>query len=157
MTHYDLEILKKNDNGTYDLFKTTFTNTKKQSYPIKEYKVLIEQEMRIDLVCYQIYKNTDYCDFLLNFNNIKNPLNIMRDDIIYYLDRDLIDYFRVNDTSEEGVKEKLLNINKVSKKDKNREEYVNKNYALPPTVNESPIKQVKIEGNKIVIGDNLFK
>jgi hypothetical protein len=45
-----------------------------------------------------------------------------------------------------------LNVNKSTKKDTNRQKYVDQNFNLPPTVKQVPDAPVKIENGQIVIG-----
>jgi hypothetical protein len=46
----------------------------------------------------------------------------------------------------------LINSNKSTKKDKNREKFIENGFALPPTLNPIPRPAVRIDGNDIVIG-----
>lgn len=111
-------------------------------------------EMRIDLVCNEIYNNTEYCDFLLNLNNIDNPLNIMGNDRILYVSEDIIGLFRTDESTARELRNIYLNAAKVSKPDTKRLNYVENNYKLPPTFLQIPAESVRIVDGKIILGGN---
>lgn len=154
MKVYDLNILEKdpNQDNLYDFTQVTF---KSLSGPnIYSYLVDSFDEMRIDLICNKLYQSVDYIDFILNFNSIDNPLNIKEGDIIYYCDIDDIDLFRVTPDKPKVLKYSLLNNNKQTRKDTNRQSYIEDNFALPPTLLETPTESVQIKGTDIIIGVN---
>lgn len=155
MDLHNLNVLKRNSNtGLYDLNKTTY----KYVPNIATYTYIVEkhEEMRIDLVSNSIYQTTQYVDFLLDYNNIDNPLNIKEGDEIKYVDAQFIVQFQVSDDSAVEVRNKLLNPNKGKRVDTNRINYIEQSFSLPPTINDEPVDQVKIEGDNIIIGDGLF-
>ena len=163
MEIFDLNNIKKitqkpdkelGQTGFYDLTETTFKSRLDISYSF--YYVQKEEEMRLDLICYNIYKSTDYIDILLNVNEIDNPLNIKSGDIIKYPSSKDIELLRVRSESKETVKT-LLNKNKSSRKDETRKKYIDENFTLPPTILPNPIEPVVQEGNNIVIGGGLFE
>lgn len=151
----DLNSLSRdeNQNKLYDLTEITFNYTSIDSVLKIPHTVQPNEEMRIDLICDNIYNNLNNISFLLKFNNIDNPLNIMSGDIIYYIDESLIELFRIQSNTDTSTRNKLLNANKSTKKDPNRQQYIESNFSLPPTYLNSPSNSVKIEGSKIVIGD----
>ena len=155
MDFYDLNNLKKDiaQNNLYNLFDSTFkflTNVTLYQYPVQAF-----QEMRIDLVCSDIYKgDVQYCDFLLNLNNIDNPLNILSNDIILYVSQDQINYFQLDETTAKTLRSTYLNSNKISTQDPNRSTYIQNNYSLPPTFLDIPSDSVKIQNGKIILGGN---
>lgn len=148
----DLDGLSRDENqeNLYNLFSVTF-----QSVNIGVKYVIVDkfEEMRIDQVAKRIYSSTRNIDFLLNINSIDNPLNIMEGDIIVYVDESQIDLFKSVIIEDKEVKNQLVNISKVRRTDGNRTKYVENNYQLAPTYLETPTNSVKIEGNKIIIGD----
>lgn len=163
MEIFDLNNIKKvtqkpdKDLGQtefYDLTETTFKS--RFDIPYSIYYVQKEEEMRLDLICYNIYKSTDYVDILLNVNEIDNPLNIKAGDIIKYPSSKDIELLRVRSESKETVKT-LLNKNKSTRKDETRKKYIEENFTLPPTILPNPIEPVVQEGNNIVIGGGLFE
>ena len=110
--------------------------------------------MRIDIVCNEIYGDTQYSDFLLDLNNIDNPLNIMNNDILLYVSADQIKYFRIDESTAKTLRSTYLNANKISQPDPNRSSYVENNYALPPTFLQIPSSSVQIINGQIVLGGN---
>jgi hypothetical protein len=155
MDIYDINQLVIDSNtGLYDLTRSTY-----QYIPnITTFTYVVEQheEMRIDLVCNSIYGSTDYVDFLLNYNSIDNPLNVKSGDSILYIDAQYISQFRVSIAPANNVQNILLNPAKVQRVDSNRSGYIEQSFSLPPTINDDPVDQVKVDGNNIVIGDGFF-
>lgn len=152
MKFYNLDRLirdSKQDN-LYNLYDPTFKLV--FGINLRQFVVGPEQVMRMDLVCNEIYKSVNQLDFLCDLNNIDNPLNIMEGDIILYPTIEAINEYRITIVDNNDARAKLLNANKSSKKDNNRQKYVEQNFALPPTVKQIPEAPVKIENGQIVIG-----
>lgn len=154
MKSYDLDKLKRDaaQSNLYNMFDQTFKyliNVELSSYIVNSYF-----EMRIDLICNDIYKNTDYCDFLLDLNNIDNPLNIMGNDKLLYVTQDLIGLFKIDESTAKELRNIYLNAAKVSKPDAKRLSYIENNYKLPPTFLQIPAESVRIVDGKIVLGGN---
>jgi len=99
-----------------------------------------------------VYKSTDRIDFLLSFNDIDNPLNIMEKDEIFFVSYLAIDDFRLTETDVIETRSLLTNANKSTKIDQNRQKYIEDNYSLPPTFLPEPREQVRFEGDSLVIG-----
>jgi len=154
MSFYDLNNLRKdvNQNSLYNFFDSTFKYF--FGLTLYQYQVNPNEEMRIDVICNNLYNTTDYCDFLLDLNGIDNPLNILSGDSLLYVSQDQIDYFHVDESTAKTLRNTYLNANKISKIDTNREAYVANNLSLPPTFLQVPSDAVKIVGNKIVLGGN---
>lgn len=160
---HDLESIRNNDKTfkstddvyeLYDMTKTTFIY--RNDIKLNYYYVQEEDEMRIDLICYKIYKSLDHMDVLLNINNIDNPLNIKCGDIIKYPIREDIEKYKLyNKNINDGNKNKL-SFNKNKHKDENRENYIKNNYSIPPTVLENPLEPVVDNGDYLIIGQGLF-
>jgi len=160
MKIYDIDNLFKSDqqlstavasgvginDSLYDFFQPTFQLV--PNYTIIESTVLPENEMRIDLVTNNIYNTTEYLDFLLSFNDIDNPLNIMAGDSIYHTDFQNIENFRVKTSQNKNARNTLLNANKVTKVDPSRQSFVEQNYSLPPTFNETPQPAITIDKSR---------
>ena len=155
MDIYDIDQLTQNpdNNNLYDFTQKTFQMVINgiNYYP---YTVQKGEEMRIDLVCQSIYNSTDYVDIILDVNNISNPLNIKEGTNIIYPDPSNIDSLRYTDTSTNTSV--LANPSKSTRVDQNRQNYIEQNYSLPPTVLNTPVQQVAINGNQLVIGNGLF-
>ena len=141
----DASGVKVND-PLYDLFQPTFQMMK--NYSVIDSTVSPENEMRIDLVSNSIYSTTEYLDFILSFNDIDNPLNIMAGDTILYTDAQNIDNFRVKASQNVDARNTLLNANKINKIDPNRQDFVDQNYSLPPTFNEVPQPAITIDRSR---------
>lgn len=152
MIIYDIDILEKDpqQEDLYDLTQPTYIQL--GGFSVYYYIVEQTEEMRIDLVCNKLYNSTDYVDFLLSFNDIDNPLNIKSGDLILYVDELSIEEFRIVPEKPKVLQKLLLNANKQTKKDNNRQAYVEDNFSLPPTILETPIESVQVKGDQIVIG-----
>jgi len=150
MEIYDISILKRdpNQNDLYDLIEQTFTlNT----IPLFKFIVGREEEMRPDLISYKLYKSVNYVDFILNLNEIDNPLNIKEGDVILYTTADKFESYKVSPNTIADKRKTLLSPNKSSRKDPNRQQYIEDNYQLPPTFLETPASPISTSGNKITI------
>lgn len=149
----DLQNLSIIDD-LYDLTESTFVT---QNVPLYPYIVQRGEEMRIDLVSDSIFNTLEYADILLNINNIDNPLNIKEGSIIYYSDTNVMDALRTSQpTSDTLVTSKLSNTNKSTRVDRNRKDYIEKNYSLSPNILDTPTDQVRISGDNLIIGKGLF-
>ena len=141
MKIYDIDQLIKDDKtGLYNLNQLTFRYTT-PNIRFYVYTVQKGEEMRLDLVCNSIYNSTEYIDILCNINNIDNPLNISEDQVIIYPDKAdlyLLRYQEVDITkslqeiTNPNVNTSVVNPNKNSRVDKNRQNYL-ENQSLPPT------------------------
>jgi len=149
----ELERVSTNDN-MLNLLQQSFKDY--GPFTFNTYIVPQESEMRIDLVSNDIYETTDYVDFLLWFNDIINPFNIIQGREIIFVRTDLIPNFYAKKEKQQEVQDVLLNKNKVRRKDGNRDKFIRQKRSLPPTVNESPTEQVKVEGDSIIIGGDIF-
>lgn len=152
MNFFDIDILDKDPNQSdlYDLSQITYQHL--VGYPKYYYQVESYEEMRIDLICQKIYDRTDYVDFLLSFNDIDNPLNIKTGDYIWYVDESNIEYFRITPDKPKVTQKILLNANKQTRKDSNRQTYIEENFSLPPTLLDTPVESVQVRGDSILIG-----
>lgn len=153
MKIYDIDTLKKVD-GSYDLTQPTFQDNF-SSIVYNQYEVQKGEEMRIDLICQSIYKNTDFVDILLNVNSIDNPLNIQEGTILIYPTNN-IELLRYSGRDENETVQILGNSNKQQRKDKNRRTYVENKLSLPPTVLQDRTTQYDISTDRIFLGDGLF-
>lgn len=138
-------------DGFFDLTELKFkwrTNLQKFEYIIGEQDV-----MRPDNISNNIYGTTDHLDFLLYFNNIKNPLNIRKGQKILFVDAKHIPEFYLEKENGEQIMDDFLNAAKRNAPDKKRQKFIeeDKNIPLPPTVNDKPSDSVKIENGRIVI------
>jgi hypothetical protein len=152
MKLYDIDTLvtDSNQSGLYNLFQPTFKMG--VGYPNIEHIVSTEEEMRIDLVSQSEYGSVDYCDFILNVNNIDNPLNIMAGDVLLCPSIGAFEDFKVQNSQIVNSQNKLLNVNKSTKVDNNRQTYIEQNYSVQPTFKEIPSAPVQIVDSNIIIG-----
>lgn len=160
------EQVKKLDKegALFDLFKSTIRN-QVGTIKISEYIVPMEEEMRIDLILKSIYELEfvsieDYyseIDVLLTINNIDNPINIKRGQIIKYPSLVDLPSYRITeeaDLSAESNKA-LRAISVPSKKtrvDNSRANYNKTGLALPPIAKSNPKDSVVIKNGNFNIG-----
>lgn len=112
------------------------------------YVVSREESMRPDLICFNIYSNFGYIDELLTWNNILNPWSIQEGQLIYYLDEDSIKTLQLDaKTDQEQVVNSLVNPNKDTKKDPNRDGGT----GLTPTIKPAGLKDVSVDFNNKTI------
>jgi len=158
----DIEKLPRDlkQDNLYDLFTKTYIDF--PSTQASEYIVDRDEEMRMDLISYRIYGNANFVDFLCNFNQIDNPLNIKQGDKIRYIDSEQIALFSYDQVAPEIQKKGLLNVNKASRKDPARQQFVEdgynlkdeltrQGYSLPPNFKDAPTQPVRIVENTLTI------
>lgn len=151
MKIYDLDILDKDLDNLYDFNKRTHNWS--ISTPRFVYIVQKSDEMRLDQICFNIYGNTEHIGFLMNFNNIDNPLNIKEGDKIIYVQEELIDLYKLQDS--QSISSIEVNLpNRTTRKDKSRQSYLENSGQLPPTVLDRPTQSVTLNNNNIIIGRN---
>ena len=152
MEFYDIENVRRdaNQDNLYDLFAPTFKGT--NLYELSKYVVATEQEMRADLICESIFGDINYVDLICNLNEVDNPLNFMEGDEIIFAPASQVYLYRLNAPEVTESKNQLLNVNKSTKVDQNRKQYIEQNYNLPPNLLDVPTDPVRIQNNQIVIG-----
>lgn len=156
----DLENIKRVDQTElYDLTQISFTYN--PELILRNYSIYVVEEsdqMRMDLICFNIYGNTDNIDFLCNINNIKNPLSVKEGMYILYTDPNLISSFRPDRIKYDKIREVISNQRKKSKPDPKRKKYNDeKSQSLPPSVTKKDYIPVKYRDGKIRIGEGIFK
>jgi hypothetical protein len=155
MNIYDIDNIEKDESGIYDLTQLTFEYLGPDN--LSTYTVQRGEEMRIDLVCQNLYNNTDYVDIILNINNIDNPLNIRVGDKLFYPNASDIQQFRFSEKKSDENINKLSNPNKATRKDSNRKNYIENNRSLPPTILKERINPFNLdEPGKIVLGQGFI-
>lgn len=156
MEIWDINELKRDEkqDNLYSLFELTHDTKLTNDITLSEHQVEEDEEMRIDLICYRLYGNTNQIGILLNLNEISNPLNIKKGDIIKYCGIDTIEKFKLSPQTEGLVKQIVPKTkpNKSTRTDKNREEFEKNNYTIPPNLQESPTPPFQISGGSIIIG-----
>jgi len=137
------QIRKSNQNYLLDLL-TPIVNISDELY-YYPYLVSEAEEMRIDLICLNIYGHTGYIDEILTLNNIINPWSIKSGSIIYYVDEEQILLMQTKPKADEQtILNNLVNPNKDTKKDPNRQTGEN----LTPTIKPAGLKDVEINYDK---------
>lgn len=126
--------------------------------------VSAETEMRMDLIAYSAYKEQGNMDFLLKYNGIANPFSLERGRVVLLPSRqDLRDaYFSPVEIVDRGA-EKPNNESQFivpkTEKDKKRLEQLKKRAKtreiLPPNINKTGDKNIKVQDGKIVFGDDV--
>lgn len=144
---------------TYNIQNPSFINN--ITVELFEYTVQLGETMRPDLIMKSIYKNSiNYqdLDVILHINGIDNPLNIKEGMKILYPNLAELGKFRYSlkgnelNNDKESLSEEISKVDKSTRKDKNREEYVKSDYKLPPVVNNAPKPAVRVQNGNIRIG-----
>jgi hypothetical protein len=130
-------------NNLYDLINPIVVRRDDLQY--YGHIVTAEEEMRPDLICYNLYNKFNYVDEFLTWNNILNPWSIKQGQIVFYLNEDDILTLQLNasDYRKEDVINTLVNPNKDTKKDPNREQGT----GLTPTIKPAGVKEVEVDYN----------
>lgn len=126
--------------------------------------VSAETEMRMDLIAYSAYKEQGNMDFLLKYNNISNPFSLEKGRVILLPTRqDLRDAYYTPDEIVDRSLEKPNNQSQFvvpkTEKDKKRLEQLKKKAKtreiLPPNINKTGDKNIKVKDGKIIFGDDV--
>lgn len=126
-----------------------------------EYEIQLGETMRPDLIMKSIYKyniSFEDLDVILYINGIENPLNLKAGMTLLYPNYSELDKFRYSirggeiSNVEEDTTQEISKVDKTTKKDNKREEFVKGNYQLPPVVKNKPEPSVKVVGGNITIG-----
>lgn len=157
MKIYDIDNIRK-EGQTYDLTTRTFIYNQPVSgsdIQFQTYKIQKGEEMRVDLICNSIYGNLDFIDIILNVNNISNPLNLKEGSTIIVPVAGT-EFFRYKEKVDKETTKILADPSRATKKDKDRENYQNQNFSTPPTILQTPLEQVTVDGGLLQVGNNLF-
>jgi hypothetical protein len=158
-----LEYVKENGDKLIDLISSTFDFKKGGQFNAGLIRVSEEESMRPDLISSRIYTESSNWDILLKYNGISNPFSINSGEILVSPAFNSMDDFVVSPRAiiEKG-KEKALNnenklINPTSVKDKKRVEALKDRVSelVPPNVNTSGNKNVKIKDGKVIFGEDV--
>jgi hypothetical protein len=142
--------LKKDlESGLYDFTTPTWSDFNAASYT---YEATISDVMRIDLVSKELFGNDDEIEFLMNYNNIDNPLNIMEGDIIRYTSLQDSRRGLYADIENSAVAASLVMSRRGTRIDPNRTTYLDNMSSLTPTMRAVPGSSVNVVGNQIIIG-----
>ncbi len=158
-----MEIISLNNlafNGiTYNLHVNTIIND--LSIPTYSFECTEKHEMRMDLIAFDLYGNTDNIDVLCSLNSIKNIFSIKKYDNIFYVEKDDIDKLRSSDNVTNALIDSIKKANKGKefKPSKGRDTDVNnrrdtenaKNY-IPPNITKGT--NFDTSNGSITIGPN---
>lgn len=159
------QVKFNNRQNLFDLFEPTFFF--RTDIPLGQYVVTIDEEMRPDLLLKNIY-NIDYSlldsflediDVLLFINNINNPLNIKPGMIINYpLSIESFGSYRYASTDNSNNNDVLQQlvvpnyVDKTTRTDNDRQNYIENNYSLSPVVMGTPKDPISIQNGVFSIG-----
>lgn len=133
----------------------------KKTYNVFNFICDEKHEMRIDLICMDIYQHMENIDILTNINGIINPLSIKSGDILYYVDDAEAESIRSDENILKTILDSIKSANKGKemKQDKNRQKDVNKRNEtektkayIPPNIVET--SNVEINNGKIILRPN---
>lgn len=143
-----IEQVKKDvaqDNKSYKPEYNLYVEVLVNNVNIKlfEFVCTKRHEMRLDLVCFDIYGNQDYIDVLSNLNVMFNVFDVKENDIILFIEQENIDNVASSQSVINNIKDQLKTANKGKsfKQDNNRQKDVakrtqtekNKTY-IPPNI-----------------------
>lgn len=151
----------KSFKAEYNLYIEVLVNN--VNIKLFEFQCTKRHEMRLDLVCYDIYENQDYIDVLSNLNIMFNVFDVKEGDIILFIEQEKIDNVASNDSAINNIKEQLKTANKGKsfKQDNNRQKDVakrtqtekNKTY-LPPNILNSNNSNINNNNGVITLKPN---
>lgn len=150
MNLHDISILKRSasQSDLYDLFEPTFAFTSTRFF---ERTILPEEEMRFDLISFNLYGSTDYVDILLSVNQIINPLNIKSGDVIIYPDAASLASFKITPKTSSTERPTLINGSRANIRDPRRQDFLENNIRLSPTLLQVPQSPIQINNDSIII------
>jgi len=161
MEIHSLQNLTKNGQ-VYDLYSQVIVNG--VNYGVYSFPCTDRHTMRIDLVCFDIYKHTDNIDILCSLNSIYNPLTIQEGDLLFWIeDKDI-----ANVRSNENVLQALIdsvtsaNAGKDTKQDTNRlndtanrtQTEKNKKLTIPPNIVQTTNGNIDFSEGAIILKPN---
>ncbi len=161
----DVIINTKPINPTTELVDLVDENRFRIIRDVKAHIVAINEEMRIDLVCRELYGGFEYIHELLKINEICNPWSIKKGDVLYNSSMNRIEDMVGYGTDFSDEREQLIEAFKKSQVDPTRYEFLkaiksknNENtetVPLPSTVIPPGFKDVVIDNGYIVVTPTL--
>jgi hypothetical protein len=136
-----LNVLKLK-NGVYEFYIKT--KRRQDAIPIYVFECTERHDMRLDLVCFDIYESTDFLDVLCKLNGILNPLTVQNQDIIFYTDEDTIQNMQDDTELLDGIRESISNAN------------IGKQRKMDPARMNDITKRRKVEQDKKFIPPNIL-
>lgn len=152
---------KRNNTEEFNFYVEVMSNN--VAYNIFEFTCTERHEMRLDLVCFDIYENTDFIDLLSNLNNMRNVFDVKKGDIILFIDTNDIQNVSSNESTISSIKDQLKTNNKGKsfKIDNNRQKDTanrkqtekNKSF-VPPNILNSNQSNTTINNGTITLKPN---
>lgn len=148
-------------NGSiYELFTEVINNT--NNFGIYPFTCTEKHNMRIDLISFDIYHNTNDIDILCSINGIYNPLTVKEDDIIYFVTPEELINIRSNTSIITNIIDSIKNANngKQQKLDKNKSKdnaskiKTENNKKLPPHIIQSETGNIKYGEGSVILSPN---
>ena len=139
-------------DNSLDVFTKTISDNVLKNVTRYKYIVQPGEECRIDKICISIYGSDDYIEELMYMNNTVNPFTIKAGDTVLFVDSKYITqmYITDNKAASDDKKQQLVNTSKNNKLDPNHD--------LPPTVKPSNSNQINIDyTQKIITINNTLK
>lgn len=117
MRIYSLENTKKDkkQNNLYDLIYPLLSYNNNPD-DINEYIVKDDKEMRLDLICYEIYGTIIYMDELMHLNGIIDPYSVKSGDIIKWAPIDQLKRYRESYKDDETLRKNLKQVDDNNRK-----------------------------------------
>jgi hypothetical protein len=163
MAYFNIRSLENlsrdtNQSNYYDLFVQHYSALG-DDVQLRIYVVDRSREMRLDLVCTDLYGDITNLQLLMFINNIDNPFGVQESDIIFWVDgKDISKVTTIDPKILDDGRDNLINAFKASLSDPSRNAYLQGRGAdqLPPNVLPSNAPKIQIDNNAIIVGANLF-
>jgi len=147
-----------NQENFYDLFVQSYGILSQNIQP-QLYLVDRSREMRLDLVCIDLYGDIANLQMLMKINNIDNPFGVKEGDLILWvLPQQLSNMEKIDPKIIQDNRDALIAAFKVSATDPARAAYLGSRGIdiLPATIVATDAPKIQIDNSKIIVGANLF-
>lgn len=147
-----------NQDNFYDLFVQNYT-IPNSTVTLNPYLVDRTRNMRLDLVCVDLYGDVSNLQLMMKLNNIENPFGIQEGDLLLWVDVKSISTVQTIDPKiVQNASNNLIAAFKASYTDPARAAYLNNRGKdnLPPNILPDSANKIQISNNQIVVGGNLF-
>jgi len=158
---------KEIKNGKLRLTEPSLIFSDQTEY-ITEHVVQLNEVGRPDLISDKYYRNTDYVDYILKYNNISNPFSLDEGDIILIpnIETPTLKWQKVkendyvNSETEDSIKSQFMDTKRLPAKDAKRVEYLKKKASglkngskeiLPPNILKPGETNIQITDDSITI------
>lgn len=147
------------DYQNYEIFDLSKASFKYVNVMLFTHIVTEDEEMRLDLVCNNLFGDANGKDVIMFLNDITNDLHIKKGDEILYPDSRYIDSFRATLDNGDEIRKTISENRNKKKVDTSRVLYKNKEndkQSLPPSMTETDYNPVTLQDGKIVIGKGIL-